>query len=259
MIHDSSNLLVHLRPAPVVARVATATAEFREGDAWLAREVAVGAHLAETGAPVVPLSGELPPGPHEHDGFVLTFWQHVTLAPAPPDPLAAGEALREVHEALRSYRGRLPRLAAMGEAERMAPALRQRGLVSGDDAELIARAGRATLDAVEALDLPLQPVHGDAHLGNALATRDGVLWCDLEDTFLGPVAWDHACLVMTGREFGRDPEPGERALRASGGADLPDALVKARAVQIVAWTAGIAADREHVESRLRWARERYGG
>src|SRR5918998_2864754 len=36
VLRDGSNLLVHLRPAQVVARVATATATVRAGDAWLA-------------------------------------------------------------------------------------------------------------------------------------------------------------------------------------------------------------------------------
>jgi hypothetical protein len=47
-IAAGSNVLVHLKPAPVVAWVMTATAVLHDdAEQWLAREVAVGAFLAE--------------------------------------------------------------------------------------------------------------------------------------------------------------------------------------------------------------------
>ena len=42
---------------------------------------------------------------------------------------------------------------------------------------------------------PIQPLHGDAHLNNVLNGR-GPLWNDWEDTCLGPVGWDAACLTL---------------------------------------------------------------
>ena len=63
VLRDATNLLVHLAPAPVVARVATGTSAIRSGDAWLARELAIAGHLAKVGAPVVAPSAELPAGP----------------------------------------------------------------------------------------------------------------------------------------------------------------------------------------------------
>jgi hypothetical protein len=53
VLHDGSNLLVHLSPAPVVARVPTVTGIVRPGAGWLRRELAVAGHLARRGAPVV--------------------------------------------------------------------------------------------------------------------------------------------------------------------------------------------------------------
>lgn len=64
VLRDQSNLLLHFRPTPVVARIATGTVGVRHGSAWLARELAVAEHLTAAGAPVVSPSGELPPGPH---------------------------------------------------------------------------------------------------------------------------------------------------------------------------------------------------
>src|SRR5215208_4998029 len=71
VMHEGSNLLLHLHPAPVVARVATTTAMVREGDAWLTREVAVAGHAAAAGAPVVSPTSEMPPGPHHFSGLTM--------------------------------------------------------------------------------------------------------------------------------------------------------------------------------------------
>ncbi len=96
ILRDQLNVLVHLRPAPVVARVAGTIARVRPGTDWLEREVAVAGHLARAGAPVVGPSQELPPGPHQHEGRVLSFWDYVEAAAEPADPVAAGEALRRL-------------------------------------------------------------------------------------------------------------------------------------------------------------------
>ncbi|MGC1281741.1 MAG: aminoglycoside phosphotransferase family protein, partial [Streptosporangiaceae bacterium] len=50
VLSSRGNVLVHLRPAPVVARVATLTAWTRsEPFQWLAREVAVAGYTAANG------------------------------------------------------------------------------------------------------------------------------------------------------------------------------------------------------------------
>src|SRR5438046_10484630 len=77
-IASGSNVLVHLKPAPVVARVMTGTALLHDdGEQWLEREVAVAAFVAERSDLVVPPSDILPPGPHERDGLWMTLWKFV--------------------------------------------------------------------------------------------------------------------------------------------------------------------------------------
>ena len=69
VVADGSNMLVHLKPAPLLARVATTSALLRRPvSAWLGRDVSVAAYLHAQGAPVVPPSDLLPPGPHQYDG-----------------------------------------------------------------------------------------------------------------------------------------------------------------------------------------------
>ena len=54
VLNDLFSLMVHLKPAPVVARVATCMPKLRTPiEGWLEREIAVTTYLAEQGAPVV--------------------------------------------------------------------------------------------------------------------------------------------------------------------------------------------------------------
>src|SRR5262249_13121505 len=90
VLAGGSNVLVHLRPTPAVARVMTATSVLHDDlQLWLTREVAVGEFLADRGL-VVPPTRLMPPGPHQRDGLWLPVWDYV-----PHDregtPPAAGE------------------------------------------------------------------------------------------------------------------------------------------------------------------------
>ena len=44
---------------------------------------------------------------------------------------------------------------------------------------------------------PTQTLHGDAHPGNLIATRNGLVWIDFEDVCLGPLEWDLASIGDT--------------------------------------------------------------
>ena len=97
-IAAGSNVLVHLKPAPVVARVMTGTAVLHDDvEHWLAREVAVGAFLAERTDLVVAPTDILPPGPHERDGLWMTLWKFVAHdAQAPSEDVSAATRPRIV-------------------------------------------------------------------------------------------------------------------------------------------------------------------
>lgn len=227
LLHEGSSLLVHLRPAPVVVRVALRTAQVRRGEAWYAREVAVTQHLAAAGAPVVPPSSLVEPGPHEQDGLTLTFWEYAEPTGAPIDAEAAGRGLRGCHEALRTFDDSdLGPLALLHEAE----------AIAAD--EPVAAAIRTARERIEALDLPMQPVHGDADLGNAIQTVRGPLWNDWEDVHLAPVAWDLGSLHAGARVWDEDPAEIEAAQRGYGPPlpeEVVDVFVEARRAQVEAW------------------------
>ena len=241
VLRDGVNVVVHLAPAPVVARVATLTPLLRTSPLRsFAREVAVAGALAAAGAPVVAPSDLLPPGPHRYAGLELSFWQYVEVLPATPSPGEAAGALVELH----GYLAALPvdgapldtplddlaRFVSLGRAWGAAPAqldrLRERL------AELRPR-----------LDGEVVRLHGDAHPGNLLATRGGWRWTDLEDTCAGPRTWDLACLRSTSRLDGR------AALDAVGGPSDTELApwLELRRLHVAAWWTVLAAG--HPEHR----------
>jgi hypothetical protein len=238
ILRDRGNLLVHLWPAPVVARVATLTGTRRAGDGWLRREVSIAGFLANAGLPVVAPSAELDPGPHTEDGISLSFWEHVDEVATPLDAAAAGRDLRACHEALAHFPAELEPLSTLTEAERWLAELREEGRITTAIAARLEDEAAAVRERIEGLDEPLQAVHGDAHLDNVIQTAAGPLWNDWEDTCLAPRALDLGCMEAAASVFGDDPEPVAAALAAYGEVD-PDALrtfVAARRFQGTIWS-----------------------
>lgn len=239
ILRDRGNLLVQLAPAPVVARVATLTGTRRAGDGWLRREVSVAGFLARAGAPVVAPSAELDPGPHTHQGISLSFWEYVEEVDAPLDAAEAGRRLRACHEALAGYDGELEPLGTLAEAERWLQELAAEGRIGAEDAARLRRDAAEARRRIEALELPVQAVHGDAHLDNAINTSAGPLWNDWEDTCLAPRALDLGCLEAAASVWGDDPEPVATALAAYGEVEAGAlaTFVAARRFQGTMWSA----------------------
>ncbi len=231
--------LVHLRPAPVVARVMGDSAFAGSGDA--VRELNVARHAAERGAPVVPPSQLLDPGPHERAGFTLVFWEYLEHEGA-PDPVRAGEGLRVLHDALADYHGDLPHAARTERVHEMLAALEPSA-----DVELLHELASTPLPSGQAL-------HGDSGLYNCLSTARGPVWHDLETSCRGPREYDLAALVLRNRCYG-DVPAGERALAAYGAHDelqLEQALVSYAVWIAASW---LRADNPgQVEGELRFLR-----
>jgi hypothetical protein len=99
IVRDVTNVLVHLAPAPVVARVPVTLARLRGLD-WVEQHVRLADFLARAGAPVAAPGADVAPGPHSYDGFHVTFWEYVDHDPARFDPAVAGRSLRARHAAL---------------------------------------------------------------------------------------------------------------------------------------------------------------
>jgi phosphotransferase family enzyme len=194
VLHDRSNMVIHLRPAAVIARVATLTARVRPGVAsWFRRDALLAAHAASRGvlttrpfAPVVTV-----------DGFVVGLWHHEPHDSSPSlSPGEVAERLFELHVALADYAGSLPRSGPCEDVVRALP------LVTAPPSVLAVLAAEAERLRSAVAAFPARPLHGDAHAGNLLATPAGLMWNDFEDTWLGPLGWDLACLSTSRRVDG---------------------------------------------------------
>ena len=214
-VGTGSNVIVHLRPSPIVARVMCGTVVLHpDPRAWLTREIEVGAFLAERITSVVAPTKEIDPGPYVSGGRWMSFWDHVEVRETPLEAVEIGLALRTLHDALAEYRGPLPpRSAVLHEIDWLLNAL------SGDDgvSELAAerdRLAEVILELERASDR--QPLHGDASLSALLATSSGPRWNDFEDVCVGGVEWDVAGVVSDARAAHGDAFSA-RVLAAYGG------------------------------------------
>ncbi|GAA3673911.1 aminoglycoside phosphotransferase family protein [Lentzea roselyniae] len=216
VLKDGSNIIVHLRPAPVVARIAARTALVRPSVAdHFARDLSVSAFLASRGVPVVTPSAELPAGPHEWDGFVLAFSTYVPHDPsAELTRLDVLKLLPELHAELRLYDGPLPTRGPLDDTEHALAYLEGLGVPG---LEPFRERHTELLTRWDAHHRDVQPLHGDPHHGNVLMTPSGPVWNDFEDTWRGPVAWDLACLAGA-----KGPEAAQRAVEIYGGGAAPE-------------------------------------
>ena len=217
-IGRGTNVLVHLRPTPVVARVTrlahlVRTAESLVGGIALAKALKSRA---------VSPSDRLDPGPHTEGGRFVTFWTFRTGATA--SPTEAGAALRAFHENAAHYHGPLREFDPRPEALRIAD------LVAGEAGAILRDATTRFAPPI----LPAQAIHGDAHFENVIA---GGVWQDFDEACSGPKAWDLASMIHRWTVFG-ELEPEMRAALAAYGAhdrESMDALQPLVVLGIAAW------------------------
>jgi hypothetical protein len=246
VLRDAWHVLVHLRPLRLVARVSSGR-PYPEGppEEDVIRELKVASHAVRAGAPVVQPSGLLDPGPHRHGGHVVTFWQYVGPK-REVEPVAAGQGLRAIHEALADYEVELPSLHTE-DLVRITDSLEPSA-----DVELLRELGlRQPAGRSQAL-------HGDAHLANCLP---GPLWHDFETACRGPRELDLAALALSARV--REDDASRIALEAYGDhdADLLEEFLPVYAAWIYA-SFMIALPRRPelgpvLAERLNWLRSNY--
>jgi hypothetical protein len=225
VLHDANNVVVHLAPSPVVAKICRASV----GDhGWrkLATELEIARHLVRAGAPVVGPSPELPPGPHVQGDFAMTFWRHQDHD---PDALAtsrgAGHALAQVHEALDSYPETFPSFLDR-QVRRTARILFGESAPSPHptfDRDFLCSQYLSITSELHDRKLSCRTLHGDPHRGNVLVGKAGYLLIDFESVCSGPVEWDLSAL------------PGQGAGAFCVDEDLLSLLRRLRSLCVAVW------------------------
>jgi Ser/Thr protein kinase RdoA (MazF antagonist) len=234
ILADGANVIVHLSPSPVVAKVAASTPAVRpDVAAWLQRELDVAGYLARMGVPVLVPSGEVPATVHSSDGHVMSFWTYRRLeVSVMPDEAIIGSMLRDLHAALRSFSGSPPVLAPLGDI----PAFlaRPQPLLSATDVAILTETFGRLMEDLAPTSKPGQVLHGDAGVSNLRSADGEWVWYDFEDTCRGPVAWDLAATTASPR-LDRS-----RILTAYGGsvdAAQLDTCEKLRRLNLTVWYA----------------------
>ena len=234
VLHDLFSVVVHLAPAPVVARIPVvqpSEADRYLGAASQRAELAVSQWLTDRGVPVIPPSSHFPLEPVRRDGFSMTFWQYVEEDRAKePDYEKNSEATADLHAAMRDYPGRLSFLSAaepqfiigaltalQGRSDLIAPADLERARQQWQVLAPMTRSRSAFEEVFPGIEL--QPVHGDCPAANIFPGVRGDLYADFELVTLGPVEWDLAALGSE-LEFAYN-----RGARRNGMRTLDDAVM----------------------------------
>lgn len=269
ILQDGHTLVVRLTET-VVARVVTDTNGPRQGTGWFDRETDIARHLTQQGAPVIPLHAQMPETPVVHLGYTMNFWQFVHAIEEAPAPGKIGETLFQCHEALRSFPKPLRKLAILTESLEVIEKVNELQLLPLDAIQLLKWHLLRSIHALQ--NFPHFPLHGDAHLGNLMNTRRGLLWTDWEDAFSGPVEWDLASVIWNAKILENDHATVELILQSyqkAGGQINPTAMhhsLIARAAVMSVWYPILypnpdAARREKLQRRLEWLEQmsRVGG
>jgi Ser/Thr protein kinase RdoA (MazF antagonist) len=187
ILKDSNNTVVHLAPAPVVAKVSTSLLR-KQHASNLEHELNVALHLAGRGAPIVPPSGELPPAVYRDGDLEVTFWQYCPGEVREEiDRPELVTALHEFHAAFASYQGELKSFTekyeecySLLDGDRLSPEL------SAADRQFLRRVYGRLRAELETFDYECVPAHEEVHGGNIIWVGTRPLLIDFESCCLAP-------------------------------------------------------------------------
>ncbi|WP_240762977.1 phosphotransferase [Paenibacillus thalictri] len=195
VLSQGGNLIVHLAPHPVVARMAVVRSQEYPYEAYrmLDREIQAVSHLHAKGVPVLLPTNLIEPKPHDIGGIWTTFWTYVPPVnlPSPSSPEALG-LVSALSVGIADFPQELPQLGVWEQTCLSAARLRQQS----------DRRVQALLQTFERIDEQMRtetrqlvPCHGDAHRRNLLPSPACWLWTDFEDMSRMPAYWDLASYV----------------------------------------------------------------
>ncbi|MEO6085741.1 MAG: phosphotransferase [Umezawaea sp.] len=188
VLQDSNKLTLRLLPCDVLARVAPEAEQIAQTEIELARR------LAESGSPVAALDPRVEPRVHERDAFVVTLWTYYESAPSQGiSPADYAGALGRLHVGLRGIDVPSPHFTDRVEEAQQLVASRDLAPDLADaDREFLGATLRNLRRVICERGAAEQLLHGEPHPGNVLATKNGLLFIDLETCCRGPVEFDLA-------------------------------------------------------------------
>lgn len=188
VLQDANRLVLRLMPCDVVARVAPVAHQVAQLEIELAQR------LAATESPVGALEPRLEPRVHERDGFVVTLWTYYEpVAPGEVSPADYANALERLHVGMRKLDVTTPHFTdRIAEAQQLVASRDRTPALADADRELLGNMLRSLRRTICDRAAAEQLLHGEPHPGNALSTKNGPLFIDLETCCRGPVEFDLA-------------------------------------------------------------------
>jgi hypothetical protein len=188
VLHDSNKLTLRLLPCDVLARVAPVAHQAAQFEIELARR------LAESDSPVAALEARVEPRVYERDGFVVTLWTYYEPAkPGEVSPAGYAKALERLHAGMRKLDVPTPHFTdRVEQAQQLVTSRDHTPALAEVDRELLGNTLRSLRKVIGERDAAEQLLHGEPHPGNLLATKNGLLFIDLETCCRGPVEFDLA-------------------------------------------------------------------
>lgn len=206
-LSNGGNLIIHLAPYPIVARIATVISKEDAEYAYkiLDRELLVARHLQSKGIPVLLPTDLIDAGPYDVDGTWMTFWKYVPPTQLqPPSPSEAVELVNGLSIAIKDFFDDLPMLGVWERTCQSAVRLRKH---SDQRIQALLNVFLRVDEQMRLEPSLLIPCHGDAHTRNLLPSPEGWVWTDFEDVSLMPAYWDLASFVGNLALFGGTQEP----------------------------------------------------
>jgi aminoglycoside phosphotransferase (APT) family kinase protein len=188
VLHDSNKLTLRLLPCDVLARVAPLAHQDAQFEVELAQR------LAESGCPVAALEPRVEPHVYERDGFLVTLWTYYEpVASQEVSPADYANALQRLHAGMRKLNVSTPHFTDRVDAAQQLVASRDRTpALAETDRKLLGDTLRSLRRVIGEHGGREQLLHGEPHPGNVLATKNGLLFIDLETCCRGPVEFDLA-------------------------------------------------------------------
>jgi hypothetical protein len=197
IISNRANLIIHLFPHTIIGKVATSTALARKFPLENLRlDLDIAVFLMTQNIPVTSPSERFKTEVHLCKGFGMTFWKYEeVISEEKPSLEEAQVMLVNMHKALKKYQGKLPIMGILfDEMPQWLFYIEKSSLLQSHEIDFLKRVYQYICSKITLDPLKLQPLHGDAHLGNILKTTQGFKWTDFEDACLGPTTWDFVTL-----------------------------------------------------------------
>lgn len=194
ILSESGNLIVHLSPYKIVARIAVYDTCNKTLYNRMLSEIKIVNFLERNGLDVISSNVSIPSGPHKLSDYYFTLWKFEEKDHGKKySPELAMDCLEKLADKLIDYNGDLPILGVWKRVGRSAENLRHSEKTK--IIELVNDYDQLNKYFLSIDPKDLKPSHGDAHAYNLFPTSSRWLWSDFEDASLMPKYWDWVSLL----------------------------------------------------------------